>query len=325
MTEQNFNPHDDFFKVAFSRKEVAADYITQFLDKNIVKNIDLQSLTLSNTSYVTSSLDDYFSDVVWEGEYGISKNKIKIAFLFEHKSFVPKYPHLQLLRYMLEIWEECEKNKKPLTPIVPIILYHNKDEKRHWKYKPFASYFKEIDDFLLPYIPNFDYQLTDLTTMSDEQLVTLQIGLLYHSLRTLKFGSNQEYVLKNIDSFFVSVKNNEKDAYLETFLVSQLVYILKNNDISPDNTKSIIQKVKKYSDMSAYDYIIKEAVEQGLEQGLEQGRKLEREENRQALSIKDKNFATSLILSTDFDDEKIASLVGVEIEFVSNLRTELDK
>lgn len=62
---------------------------------------------------------------------------------------------------MLEIWEECEENSKPLTPIIPIIVYHNK-ENRHWHYKPFSDYFKDIDPLLLPYIPKFDYELTDL-------------------------------------------------------------------------------------------------------------------------------------------------------------------
>ena len=95
MDNQNFNPHDDFFKIAFSRQEVAEDYITQFLAKGFVEKVDIKSLTLSNTSYVTSELKDYFSDVVWECQYGASKTPIKVAFLFEHKSFIPKFPHLQ--------------------------------------------------------------------------------------------------------------------------------------------------------------------------------------------------------------------------------------
>ena len=93
MKAENLNPHDDFFKVAFSRQDVAEDYITQFLEQKLVSNLDLKSLKLSNTSYVTDKLKDYFSDVVWECEYGTLKKSVKLAFLFEHKSFVPKYPH----------------------------------------------------------------------------------------------------------------------------------------------------------------------------------------------------------------------------------------
>ena len=169
MEKQNSNPHDDFFKVAFSRQDVVVDYITQFMGQELVNNIDFQSLTISNNSYITSALEEYFADVVWDCNYGVSKTPIKVTFLFEHKSYVPKYPHLQLMRYMLEIWDNNNKNKLALTPIVPIIIYHNADKKRKWKYKAFSEYFKTLDASLLPYIPSFEYQLTDLNNLTREQ------------------------------------------------------------------------------------------------------------------------------------------------------------
>ena len=49
MDKQNSNLHNDFFKVSFSRQDVVVDYIKQFLNKELVKNIDLQTLTLSDT------------------------------------------------------------------------------------------------------------------------------------------------------------------------------------------------------------------------------------------------------------------------------------
>ena len=306
MKKQTANPHDDFFKVAFSRKDVVEDYITQFLDKKLAKNIDLQSLTISNNSYVTPKLAKYFADVVWEATYGAGKTPIKVAFLFEHKSYIPKYPHIQLMRYMLEIWEDCEKNNLPLIPVIPIIVYHNAKEKKHWKYKPFSEYFKEVDDFLRPFIPSFEYQLTDLTNLSEQEWQLLKAGLLLHSFRTLQYGTNKQYVLKNIEMLFVNVKSDEKNENLETFLVAQLVYILKNNEFSPENTNKIIQTVKKIKNMSSYDYLMREAT-------------------KEAVSIKERDFATSLIVSTDFDDEKIAMLVGVTVDYVSDLRTELGK
>jgi predicted transposase/invertase (TIGR01784 family) len=309
---QNINPHDDFFKVAFSRQDVVEDYITHFLKKELVENIDTKTLEISTTSYVTQQLEEYFSDIVWECSYGTNKKTIKISFLFEHKSYIPKFPHLQLLRYLLEIWEDCEKNKKPLTPIIPVIVYHNPNEKRHWKYKPFNAYFKDIDAFLQPYIPNFDYQITDLTSFSQAQWQMLRAGLLVHSLRTLQFGTNQTYILQNLDLLLVDVKNIENNEHLETFLVAQLVYILKNNEFSPENTSKIIQSVKNTTYMSTYDYLMEKAELKGKLEGKLEG-----------FSEKEKDFTTSLILSTDFSDSKIALLVGVTEEYVTKIRQHL--
>ena len=255
MKSPTTNPHDEFFKVAFSRQDVVEEYIQQFLAQGLVQNIDFQSLAISNNSYISEQLQEYFADVVWECSYGAARKPIKIAFLFEHKSYVPKFPHLQLLRYMLEIWDDCDRNKLPLTPVVPIVVYHNADPKRHWRYKPFAEYFKETDEFLLPYIPTFDYQLTDLTSFSKEAWQMLKAGLLLNSLRTLRFGSDEKYVLQNAELMFVSVGDPEKKESLETFFVAQLVYILKNNEFSLSDVHKIIQTVKKTTNMSSYDYL----------------------------------------------------------------------
>ena len=326
MEKPNSNPHDDFFKVAFSRQDVVVDYITQFLNPNFVKNIDLQSLTITNNSYITSALEEYFADVVWDCNYGVSKTPIKVTFLFEHKSYVPKYPHLQLLRYMLEIWDNNNKNKLSLTPIIPIIIYHNADKKRKWKYKAFSEYFKALDASLLPYIPSFEYQLTDLNNLTTEQWNMLKAGLLLYSMRTLHYGSDQQFVLQNMDMIFVNTSENEKDKQIETFLVAQLVYVLRNTQFSDENTNTIVQTVKSKNNMSAYDYLMQEAQKIGLDLGIEQGREQGKLEGKiegkiETVSIKNQEFATSLIINTDFDDAKIAMLVGVTIDYVSNLRS----
>ena len=53
-------------------------------------------------------------------------------------------------------------------------------------------------------------------------------------------------------------------------------------------------------------------IEKGIDLGIEQGE-----------AKKNKEFATSLIISTDFDDAKIALLVGVTEQYVTDLRSEL--
>ena len=310
MDKQNSNLHNDFFKVSFSRQDVVEGYIKQFLNKNLVKNIDLQTLTLSDTSYVTGKLAEYASDIVWESKYGAAETPIKIAFLFEHKSFVPKFPHIQLLRYMLEIWEECEENSKPLTPIIPIIVYHNK-ENRHWHYKPFSDYFKDIDPFLLPYIPKFDYELTDLTALTPEQWAAMQMTLLLHALQTLQFGTNKEYVLENVKTLFVSLKNDPSDDHLRTFLLAQLVYVLKSSDFGPEKVKSIINEVKNTTGMNSYDYLMDEAKKEGIDLGVTKGK-------REVI----KNI---LVECPQWSDEKIANLAASTVEVVKSIRAELKK
>ena len=68
--------------------------------------------------------------------------------------------------------------------------------------------------------------------------------------------------------------------------------------------------------MTGYDLILKKGKEIGIEEGIEIGSTEEKQK-------KNKEFTISLLISTDFNDEKIAMLVGVEIAFVEILRTAL--
>ena len=56
---------------------------------------------------------------------------------------------------------------------------------------------------------------------------------------------------------------------------------------------------------------------QGFEEGI---RRVTEQRIRQVASEKNLTFTISLIQNTDFDDDKIATLVGVTVEYVKNLR-----
>ncbi|KAA3636721.1 MAG: hypothetical protein DWQ02_07835, partial [Bacteroidetes bacterium] len=96
--ENNLSPHDEFFKAVFSRKDIAFDFIREFLPKPLWEQLDLSKLTIANTSYVDIQLREFFSDIVYTCPS--IDSEVVITFLWEHKSSPPKYPTLQLNRYM---------------------------------------------------------------------------------------------------------------------------------------------------------------------------------------------------------------------------------
>ena len=96
------NLHDKLFKAAFSEKELVIDFINNFLPKEIHKKIDTNSLSLQPNSYITPSLKEFYSDIIYSCKFG--EKEIELCLLFEHKSYVPPYPHLQILRYLVEAW-----------------------------------------------------------------------------------------------------------------------------------------------------------------------------------------------------------------------------
>ena len=71
-------PHDEFFKAVFSRLEIVLDYLTKMLPMDIQKELDFNSLTRANGSFVSPILQEYFSDVIYQCAFKGSKRPIFI-------------------------------------------------------------------------------------------------------------------------------------------------------------------------------------------------------------------------------------------------------
>jgi predicted transposase/invertase (TIGR01784 family) len=186
---------------AFARKENAAFFFRNILPENISKKLKFDSLKQETGSYIDDSLQTYFSDVVYSCRYAGSA--VKIALLFEHKSSVPQFPHLQLLRYILNIWESCRKQRQPVSIVLPIILYHGK---RVWKKRPLKDYLSGKTELLNNFIPDFDYLLVDLSNFQDAKIMLLfkdnpavKLWLLIQ-----KYVYSSQSLVEKLDSFFSS-------------------------------------------------------------------------------------------------------------------------
>ena len=209
-------PHDKFFKSTFERREVVQEYLRAFLPAIILENIAQEGMELDPTSYINEALGAHYSDLVWNVPYG--DKKIKIALLFEHKTTPDTYIQLQLLQYMLEVWNqniakqaaEKAKNKtktkpkdKHLTPIIPIVIYQNKNKKK-WEKRGFEHLFKDLPPELLQFVPCFDYILTD--TSLESQAVLAQVEI----LRALMVFKTMYQVIKEL------VQEKDLIAFLKT-------------------------------------------------------------------------------------------------------------
>ena len=97
------NPHDKLFKEVEETKENIRDLIESTFPESLLKNLDLTTLEKDNNSYINRNLKEYCSDLVFNCLYKSSAT-VKITILFEHKSYKPVNEYLQLLQYLLNIW-----------------------------------------------------------------------------------------------------------------------------------------------------------------------------------------------------------------------------
>jgi predicted transposase/invertase (TIGR01784 family) len=181
---------DHFFKYTFSILGLARDFLTTFLPSNVVQHIDFDQLILDDTTQVSKQYRRFVADVLYRAKLKESDKSIAIAFLFEHKTEVPENIFIQLLNYLVGIWEHDIKNKNLLTFVIPIVVYNGKKE---WKQQRLADYFPGLPEFLLRYLPEFDYNLTDYQQMPIEVITRLkQDHFLQKVSEALKFASETE-------------------------------------------------------------------------------------------------------------------------------------
>lgn len=173
------NPHDRFFKETFTQPHVTRDFATRYLPSEVVQLLDLDTLELQKESFLDEDLEQHFSDLL----YRLRLRHGPAAYLyllFEHKSYPDRLASLQLLRYMVRIWErEVRSSEALLLPmIIPVLLYHGRGA---WRFPlDFGSLFDAVEP-LAGYVPDFRCQLIDLSQYTDEEIkgqALLSVGLL---------------------------------------------------------------------------------------------------------------------------------------------------
>lgn len=226
-------------------------------------------MILSENSYISSDLKEHFSDLVWNCPY--RDQNVKITFLFEHKSRIVKFPHLQLLRYMTGIWESQMKNKgqKYLEPIVPIIVYNGRQK---WKVKDISEYYGNIGPELIPYLPNFKYELTDLHQESEQKLLNLQSSKLIISMLAMQYYRDIKSLSILLDTIRDELDGLEFWDKNQNFVNSFLVYLYEYNNLNLNEMQKILRRPRFIDGIkSTYDQILDEGFEKGIEKGIEQG------------------------------------------------------
>jgi len=299
MDKNLVNSHDRFFKELFSKKEEVIEFIAKTFPKEIVEKIDLQSLELDKTEYVDSKLRTNYSDIVYNSKYGKNTN-IKISLLFEHKSYPETFPHLQLLGYMLKIWETQIKQKQSITPIIPIIFYHGKQK---WVKQTFDTYFDDIDETLQNFIPKFEYQLVDTFEYSDDEIIKLFSNLqLQMGLLILKNIYNEQKIIQEVDKIFGEINQLLQTEQGEQFFEAIVSYLYYATNLE---TPKMVEKMRTISP-NAGEKFVSTAMRLKMEG-------IEKEKKRVAYSMMQENIPDAVIL-------KVTKLSQKELDYLKTLK-----
>ena len=274
------NIHDSFFKNMFSVKENLQDLLQGTLPRELLKKVHLDTLEYDPTEYVDRELDPYFRDINCNMLYG--DKRVKISLLYEHKSYPSKSIHLQLLRYILNVWESQAGSKQELTPVIAIVFYHGK---KRWISQEIV---KNIPEEVKRFVPLFDYVLFDTKDYEENPVLAREI------LR--------------------EIRNIEK-----TNIQRILFYLYNVSGMAPEKIDQIMKTISPESKDVFEEYrirLIEQGIEQGIEKGIEQGIEQGIEKGiEQGL----KEIAVNMI-TKGYSDEQIKEITNLSIKRIQILR-----
>ena len=262
-------PHDEFFKKVFSRQDAARSFLKHYLPPDITSLLDLDDLTIAKDSFVDDELRSHHSDILYNVALQDGNRSAHVYVLFEHKSYPDREVSFQLLRYMMRIWEQRRGRQTALHPIFPVVVCHGKTK---WRYPlDFASLIENLPEEMQPYIPDYSYQLCDLSQYSDEAIigtVHLQIVLLL-----LKYALRGEFweKLPSILHLFVELLRSERQtalAYFETML--RYISAVRKDKSDAEMRDAVREAFPAGGEVM--ETILERWAERGFQRGLQQGK-----------------------------------------------------
>ncbi|HEB11467.1 MAG TPA: Rpn family recombination-promoting nuclease/putative transposase [Spirochaetales bacterium] len=304
------NPHDRLFKEIEKIKENSRDLIESTFPQELLEKLDLDTLENDNNSYIDESLKEFYTDLVFNCKYS-GNITIKVSILFEHKSYKPENEYLQLLRYILNIWDYSVKNKEKPPIVIPVIFYHGS---KKWEVKPLSAYFKGADKNLRQFIPDFKYIFTDIGEIPEEVILKEKFNNI-NKVMTLLFKhiADEKYLKEKMVEIFSLVREffaGEKREIIITFLL----YIMHTTEIDKEYIRKCLNAISPEGGEIAMTTAMKlreegkrEGIQEGIREGIQEGKKEGIQEGLKRKAIED---AKNMLLD-GISIEKAAQYTGL--------------
>jgi len=257
--------HDRFFRKSFGRVDIARNYLEEYLPAEVVALLDLDTLSLEEDTFIDEEMQEHQADLLYQVRLNDGQTAY-VYFLFEHKSYPDRMVALQLLRYLVRFWEQqVSAGQFPLPPIMPLVVYHGE---RVWPYATTFEALVEVPEALRPYLPQFQYYLSDFSHLSDETIrgeIWLRVNLAV--LRHIFDPDLHQELDGLIDLIFQLLEQKTGLEYIRTVLyyLSEATERVSREDIQ----KALLRQGTQGENVMAT--IAQEFIQQGLEEGLEKG------------------------------------------------------
>lgn len=288
MTQRliNSRPKDSSSKMIFSDPVLCAQFLRGYVDVPMLKEVQPEDIENVTERYIHMFVEERDSDIVNRVHVKENDTPFFIVSLIEHKSVIDYNVVMQILRYMVFIWEDYEKEMERrqegisrrkdfrYPPILPVIFYDGND---NWTAATELHERVMLSDIFWDYIPNYkcilvqlkDYSNAELLEKKDELSILLMIDKLKNAEDFSSLAKETEIghvrdTLKNTPNYLLNIMIQVVEVFLEKLNVPQEEADTFTEQIKERRMGDFFQNFEGW-DVQA---IRKEAREEGIEKFL---------------------------------------------------------
>ena len=227
------SPFDRLLSRTLMQKESAQELLRSHLPAEFVAYLKPETLEQADTSFIDANLKRRFVDRLFKveltddmaRELGTESPHVHVLVLVDHKSSPDKYTVIQMLGYILRIWEHSIENDLPLVPVIPWIIYNGV---RPWTVPKSLAELIPVPVSWKRYVPGLEIPILDVSRMPDSDMVGEEI--LHITLVLLKYGRDPGLpeVLKQL---FRSVADKFEGQRATTLLDTIGKYVMSVNPV----------------------------------------------------------------------------------------------
>ena len=272
--EQLPTPHNNFFRFALSQLPNARSLIETQLSAAALAELDLDTLQLEDGSFIDPDLREKFSDLLFsvaltEKSTTENEDQALVYLLFEHKSQADPFTVLQLLSYLVRIWEKRHREGLPLCPILPLVVYHGESV---WTAARSLAELIPARGGLAGYEVGFRPPLLDLSQLADEEIAGAPV--LRNTLRLLKY-SRSKHLAEKLSEILQLMAQSLPAGRLPDWIQAIGIYVMTvNKSINSEQYKQTLKSIlpTQFEPGSLADRLLIQGREEGREEGREKGR-----------------------------------------------------
>lgn len=324
MTKENNrtnNPQrrDSSSKLIFGDNILCSQFLRNYADMEILRHIRPEDIEDVSERYVPLFSTERESDTVKRvniGKYITDTEDEKslelplfIVSIVEHKTKVEYNVAMQILRYMVYIWEDYEKEMNRryphisarkgfrYPPILPIVYYEGKGR---WTAPMDLADRIFCRELLGDYLPHFRYQMVGLHDHSNEELIArgdeISLAMLINKIESVE---DMEALTSLPDERIEEILKDTPE-YLLDIMGKLLRALLYSMNLEEEETENAVSKIKERKMGRLFENVTfdfqeekrkareearREGLKEGREEGIEEGKKEAREEAMRELAI----------------------------------------